>query len=558
MFKQQKTILEASPVLHRIFQKYQWKSSPENWLDIAEEQSQCFIVTLPFVGAFSAGKSTLINALIESPLFSTNIDPETAYPAELTYGEVEKLTGHLPDGREISLSRGDLLSNLPCLLPKGEGYVSAKLPHPLLARLSHLRLVDMPGWDSGIEAHSNAIDSYAARSLAYCIIVSAEEGNLRESLRRALRELAVRDMPILAVISKADKKLPEEVDAVVEQVRQEITATMGRPPFAAVKVSARKKQFDELIKALDQLEQHTEQLFSRNIAQAVRSKITSFNAHLDTLINSDDLDSDKIKAQCDQLNVDMESFETRLKDETAQLEAHVQPVLGRIMERIKNALLEDVESLTSAAMNGGDLSGSIGCIARLAAEEGVASEFNPEIERYLNRVAEGLPDNFSPEIGCSFDYRAQPKSSESSLVVTPILSLLMPLIKLKPEWRIISTIILGIVGLLESLFRSKKQEHVDEARQRESVKQAIVSQVIPDTIRQVRAALQPMLGEHIQAAKQKIADTIRVQQQSHIAALNELQAKLTAGQAAFAIARSQYEADKNTVSLIASQLESHE
>jgi len=100
MFKQQEIILSAMPALREILGRYQWKSSPENWLELAEGESRQFIVTLPLVGAFSAGKSTLINALIGEAIFSTNIDPETAYPAELSYGTTTKLIGHLPDGGE--------------------------------------------------------------------------------------------------------------------------------------------------------------------------------------------------------------------------------------------------------------------------------------------------------------------------------------------------------------------------------------------------------------------------------------------------------------------------
>ncbi len=555
MFKQQEIILSASPILRGILEQHSWKSSPENWLELAERESRQFIVTLPLVGAFSAGKSTLINALIGEALFSTNIDPETAYPAELSYGASEKLTGHLPDGRETTLTRDDLRGELTTLLPKGS-FVSATLAHPLLARLSHLRLVDMPGWDSGIEAHASAIDSYASRSLAYCVVVSADEGNLRESLRRALRELAVRDMPILAVISKADKKPPEDVDAVVEQVRQEITAVMGRPPLAVVKASARKNHLDELIAALEQLEGQAEELFARNVTQTVLAKLGNFDAHLNTLINSDDLDSEKIQAQCEQLNADMAQFATRLDDETRQLEARVQPVLGRIVDQIGIALREDVESLTSEALHGGDLSGNIGSTVRLAAQKAISTEFSPEIERYLNRVVDGLPEDFSPEINCTFDYRVKSGNEAPSLVLTPILTLLRPLLKIRPELNVIVNVVLGVVSLLESMFANEKQKQVDEARQREAVQQKIVATVIPDTLRQVRAVLQPMLEEHIQSAKQKIADTVRAQQESHGAALHELQTKLAAGQAEFAAARTQYQSDRGAVAELITKLES--
>ena len=56
-------------------------------------------------------------------------------------------------------------------------------------------------------------------------------------------------MPIFAVVSKADKKPPEDVDDILAQVRQEITNTMGKPPFKVIKVSARKNDVGELVAA---------------------------------------------------------------------------------------------------------------------------------------------------------------------------------------------------------------------------------------------------------------------------------------------------------------------
>jgi ribosome biogenesis GTPase A len=98
----------------------------------------------PLVGAFSSGKSSIINALIGQPLFSVNIDPETAVPAEVSYGTSESLTGCLTDGRRLPLDREAVRENQLAALHNG-GWVEAVLPLPQLARFAHLRLVDMPG-----------------------------------------------------------------------------------------------------------------------------------------------------------------------------------------------------------------------------------------------------------------------------------------------------------------------------------------------------------------------------------------------------------------------------
>lgn len=555
MFQQQQIILESTPAIRALLTRYHWQTEPANWLDSAEEKSRQFVVPVPLVGAFSAGKSSLINALIGSRVFSTNIDPETAVPAEVRHGETESLTGCLPDGRRIPLDREAVRENRLEALQNG-GWVEAVLPIPQLASLSHLRLVDMPGWDSGVEAHSAAIDNYASRSLAYGVVVSADEGNLRESIRKALKELAVRDMPVFAIISKADKKLPEDVDAIVEQVRQEIINTMGKPPFKAIKVSARKNDMGELIAALQELEGQAEPLFAQNIATPFARKLQSLDGHLATLLNSDDLDSEKIRAECEQLKADMQAFEIRLNDETSQLDARVQPVLGRIMQHLEACLTGQLDSLTDKALHGSDLQGPIGTTARLAVEQGIRDEFNPEIERYLNRVADGLPSNFSPDVSCSFNFdRSQNTGEGGSLLATPLVALILPALKFIPGLQILGPIIVGVVALLEKLFQAKNNKEIEEARQREEARQTLLTQVIPNVTGQVKAALQPLLHAHVQEAKQKIITSVRAQQASHEAALNELQQKLAGGQATFALACDQYKADQAFIQTLLVKLE---
>ena len=555
MFRQQKIILESIAPLRDLLSRYTWQGEPAHWLALAEESAQRFLVTLPLVGAFSSGKSSILNALLGQTLFSVNIDPETAVPAEVTYSASESLTGCLPDGRRLPLDREALRENRLDALHSC-GWVEAVLPLPQLARFAHLRLVDMPGWDSGIEAHGTAIDNYASRSLAYAIVVSADEGGLHESLRKALKELALHHMPVLAIISKADKKPPEEVAAVVAQVEREITSSMGRPPFKALKVSTRKNDMNELLAALEALEEQAEPLFAQNTAAPFAQRLHSLHHHLDTLLNSDDLDSEKIKAECARQQAEMQSFESRLHDETTQLDTRVQPALGRIMQQLEARLRSQLDSLVDQAINGGDLQGSIGSTARLAVEEGMRDEFNPEIERYLNRVAEGLPSHFSPEVSFNLSINKSQNTAENDpLIAAPLLALILPAL---PALGTVSPIILGVVAVLEKFFRNKSQQEIETARQHENVRQKILNEIIPSTAAQIKNVLQPQLHQHIQQAKQNIADSVRAQQASQQAALDELQSQLEKGQAAFALACTQYQTDQAFLKTLLAKLDERE
>ena len=557
MFKQQTTIQQAIPAIRAVVARYpSWHAQPADWLDAAQAQAQQFVVPVPLVGAFSAGKSTLINAVIGSPLLSTNIDPETAVPAEVWHSPTESLTGCLPNGQRMPLTRDAVRDNqVQALL--GGGWIEAALPIPLLQGMPHLKLVDMPGWDSGIQAHSTAIDGYAIRSLAYGVAVSADEGNLRDSIRSALKELAVRDMPIFVVITKADKKPPEEVQAIQIQVAQEVEKTIGKPPFLVCCASARKKELASFIAALQEIERRTETLFATHAAQPFAQQLTSLSRHLDTLLNSDDLDTEKIAAQCAQLETDMQAFAGHLQTETAQLDARVQPVMGRIQQRMESRLLAQLDSLTSSALSGGDLSGPIGTTLRLAVEEGMRDEFNPEVEHYLGRVADGLPDTFKPTATGSLNLGsfggAVPTTGTGSgawqlpAVLAPAMLFLT---KLHPAVAVIAT----VGSLLFGLFKNKSNQQDEENRRREQALNQIRQDVIPAAVAQACAALRPVLRDNVAQAKQKIADSVQAQQRSHEAALAELKNRLAQGQAAFAQACEQYRADQATLQATIGQL----
>lgn len=555
MFKQQHAMLQAIATVRAVMARHpSWQPEQADWLDVAQSQVEGFVVPVPLVGAFSAGKSTLVNAVLGSPLLSVNIDPETAVPAEVWHSPTESLTGCLPDGRRLPMTREQVRNNeVQALL--GGGWLEIAQPIPMLAGCPHLRLVDMPGWDSGIQAHSTAIDGYAHRSLAYGVIVSADEGALRDSIRSALRELAVRDMPIFVVITKADKKPPEDLESVKAKVASEVEELIGKPPFRVCHTSARKKDLNGFLAALEEIEGRTEALFASHVVQPFVRQLARLNQHLGTLLNSDDLDSEKIAAQCAQLQADMEAFADHLQAETTQLDARLQPVRAHIEQLMQSRLLAQLESLTSRALSGQDLSGPIGTTLRLAVEEGMRDEFAPEVERYLGRVAEGLPATFKPSASdaLSLDSVRSPSTDVSGAnwslpaVLAPAMLILT---KLHPVVAVVAT----VGGLLFGLFKGKAKPQDEADRRREQALNQIREDVIPAAVAQASAALQPVLSNQVAQAKQKIADGVAAQKRSHEAALAELKQRLAQGQAAFARACEQYRADQAIVQAAMNQL----
>jgi len=218
-------------------------------------------VLIPFIGAFSSGKSSLLNALLGENLLSTDITPETALPIELRAGAERIYTACWPDGRQAAMHEPQFLAADFVQLSNEDGWLQAQVPH--LARWPDLALVDLPGWSSGESTHERHIDEYLLRiarkdlhkNTVFIVTVSADEGTLRENVRARLQALEMGVSPYFLVLTKSDKRTPEDLDSVAEHVRDALTDAIGKPPQRTIFTSARKKQVEPLRQAIDEVRQ---------------------------------------------------------------------------------------------------------------------------------------------------------------------------------------------------------------------------------------------------------------------------------------------------------------
>lgn len=540
MFRQQAVILEALPALKVLFNSYERPTDELAWIEAAARD---FVVRVPLVGAFSSGKSSLLNAFVEQPLFATDITAETGVPAELRHGERETLTGHLPDGSSISLSREQVSENgLETLRP--DGWVSVTLPLPQLAAIPHLCLVDMPGWDSGIEGHKRAIDGYVDRSLAYCVIADAARGCLGQSIQAALKELALHGLPILLVVTMTDAKNGAELDGVVKHIAAEVEGIVKRPLLAVARVSAHEDDIGQFVAALQELDGRAEPLFDSQIASRLEEQVAGVKVYLERLANRDDQSSEALGAEIDRHETAMHNFEAALADETAALESRVEPVLNKIMQRVESSLQSQLETLAGTALHGGDIAPDVEATIRIAAMQGLQQDFAPEMKRYLSRVTEAFPLSIRssvhlPEKGGDSDTAEVIAITGAATVAIPLLSAAALLL---PGGKFLAPAIRVIVPLLAIWF-AFSQKKVEEAEQREDVRQQIRGSIIPRAVSETRLAIEQLLHCKIDEARTIIAARASTERQSITDALTRARENLTLSQAEYEALRRQYAED---------------
>lgn len=196
---------------------------------IGDEIEQ-FNAKILVVGGFSAGKSAMLNTFLGTEeILPENISPETAIATELRYGIDEKILC-IQDGGDVVFCNFDEVREKSV-----EGY--AKYVYVLnrtqLRDLHDLVLVDMPGFDSGIEAHNKALMQYISEAAAYVFVIDMTKGAVGQSSLDFLRELKKYSRSVSFVLTKSDKLTPEnmvaikdEIQSVIESVWQEKTTLM--------------------------------------------------------------------------------------------------------------------------------------------------------------------------------------------------------------------------------------------------------------------------------------------------------------------------------------------
>lgn len=536
MFHLQQAIHHAAPQLREWWKTYQL---PDLILEDALEKNINFSMRIPLIGSFSAGKSTLMNKLLNDRILAVNIDPASSLPVEFLYATQEQILGHLPNGQTRVLSREELSEqDFGNLLP--DGWVSVELNTDVLAPLNHLCLVDLPGLDSKNTQHEQAINSYLHRSLAYCLVISAEAGTLPESTRRFLAELKLYRAPVLVVVTKADKKTADDLQAIVAQVRAQVEALVGVQAIVDV-VAVSRKDVGALVPLLQRLEDLSEQRLRDTVGVEVMNCLGQLEHSLKQLLNTDDLNVEQIKLKIQKNQDDMQQYQQSIQRETEQLKQKIAGVALTITQRAESDLKGSIETLAHQIVAGSDISNMVSQTIRQAIIGGLQSEFVPLVQKYQERLQEAAPDDiFVPN---HFEFREPTETIDTSALLGTVTAAVAFLLKRFP----IAAVLIPIAQTILSHFLSQQREaelreqKYEQARQH--VLRVIDSQLIPKTTDMIHRCLQ----EQVESVQQAIKQQADQQQQIYLANAQRLQDELLQGELIVEQRQAQYRHDLDAV-----------
>ncbi|MBV6287671.1 dynamin family protein [Pseudomonas aegrilactucae] len=235
---------------------------------------------VPVIGAYSAGKSSLLNAFLGENALGVGLAPETELATELRYSSAPHLLAVRANGTSERLAVEDLAT---IKARAGEfTHLQLYLDNPRLKALPSLVLVDMPGFGSSLGNHNKAIAYYLPRGVHFIVVTSVEDGNITQSMLRQLDDLQTYGRDFTFLLNKVNLRADDEVQDVAELIDEQISLNFADTrPLLRIGLDG-DKRLGEVLAGL-QPEEIVRQVFEDRLKDLTHGLLNQINLALTAL-----------------------------------------------------------------------------------------------------------------------------------------------------------------------------------------------------------------------------------------------------------------------------------
>ena len=304
-----------------------------------------FDIKVLVVGHFSAGKSALLNLIIDKgEVLTENQSPQTALPAEINWNDKEELQIFYNDGKtEIADIRQPIMSDKI-------DHFRYRVNSPFLKELSDFTLVDTPGYDAGIEAHNKALSSYIGYGACFVLVVSIDKGTIDTETLGFMGELLRYCDKSIVVLNKTDMLLPENVKMIAGTVEETLEYSGINAPVITLSKydDDAASKLTEAIKGFD-----AQNVFDKKCRQLITSSANELLVLLkdirSKLDSAENFDHDK---EISELRDKAEMLQMTLKTNIAKNRNNIPMMVMDIKNKIKAALEYSAGNISTMIANG--------------------------------------------------------------------------------------------------------------------------------------------------------------------------------------------------------------
>lgn len=489
-------------------------------------------IKIPLVGLFNAGKTTLVNALIGQPgLLPVNIIPTTAIPCEIypvtpgatpyavvTRGEQKIYEGPIEGYDSCPKQPGDM----------GRVYVDSDFVRRLEAR--GIVIVDMPGSDSGIKEHNDAIIRYVEQGTIFALLTDAKNGSLNSADIAFIEELGKYGLMTVIFISKTDLIGAASLQDVRELIAEQAAGAAAKPDVKAISVAnGDTAAFTDWVEGINVTE-----INDRRFYPVVREYVTALRNALvmrrDILGNSSSFGD--IDAKIRQLEGDLVEIKQKLDgriESADSLEKSTQDILDWVendMRANSRLVAEAILSNNSTQVNETIMSIVRPALMKAFAEE--RRQFVEAMQAELDSITKRMLENIeipANVIGDLID-------ANSEIIIGGVRALAERLTLSGNPWAVLAGTVLRIIAewipdLLRSIFGGQERAIT---RIEQKFMGPFTSQILGSLRPKVRDMVKTQQDRILEDAQKKYADQVAQIQES----LRQLHEERKKGEADYA------------------------
>ncbi|TXJ44950.1 dynamin family protein [Brachyspira pilosicoli] len=206
--------------IKNIYLKYSTDKAIINNIDDTIKCLEEYKLKIVLIGKFNAGKTCILNTLLNRYVLEENTSPETSIATELFYTDKNEHAEFLKkDTSILKLSLDEALNTK--VSSRDFYYAKYYVNNNFLLENNNIIFVDMPGINSNIEDHNKAIIQYIDQAGGYIFVISSEDGDINNESIGFLKEIKNYNSCLAVAITKSDRKLKD-----IENIKNKIKDTV--------------------------------------------------------------------------------------------------------------------------------------------------------------------------------------------------------------------------------------------------------------------------------------------------------------------------------------------
>lgn len=381
--------MESLNRIIEIAESLEQKSIAERLRAIDERtQNPSAQLILPLIGEFSAGKTSLINALTDSKVLEIASRPTTATLYQIFFGSTEnKAVALTAEGESVELQLDSMKNEELLKYPTVNLFdTSTKVPKDII-------FVDTPGLSSPDPKHREVLISILPRVDAILLTVDANQPITR-SLLAFVKEMRLDEKPIYLILNKTDTKSTGEL----QDLKAGIARDIDLPIDSIVCTSASTGGVSELQQLLTKIQGQKTQIIAKVDALRTKELIGELRAFIAEILRS--------SSSPKELKEAVRAQECELE----RLQSNIRQLMERVEEKLSDKIDETQSTLRTqlwSSLNG------------ILSKKGIS--YNQEIKEEIIRVKTILLQNFTRQVSTTIrevnassrDIRVQLPSAET-------------------------------------------------------------------------------------------------------------------------------------------------